>query len=71
MITGRRGCGGDEVRQSLRGKVEVEGKISGGGQCGKLIGKIQMKKKREFRCHIEKMRKQQQQKNASSCAENL
>lgn len=47
MITGRRDCGGDEVRQSLRGKVEVEGKISGGGggQCGKLIVKIQKEKK--------------------------
>lgn len=44
MITGRRGCGGDEVRRSLRGKVKVEVKISSGGKCGKLIAKIPKKK---------------------------
>lgn len=33
MITGRRDCSRDEVRQSLRGKEEEEGKISSGGGC--------------------------------------
>lgn len=56
MITGRRGCGGDEVRQSLRGKVEVEGKISSGGSRGSVGSKREEVCVKEVRRKIKKKR---------------